>query len=184
MGLDIFYNVDNDDEIFTFEYITDDELKRHHELTRTFANLMSRKNVIPENEKTELDQISQITGIDLSSISHLDEIPDLGELEEILEYDPEYYEAQKVEYEIQRRKIENNLDEVSSKITELIEKLKEKEDLYRLLSFTSFDSLNSSVYFKKENNGGDNFYTDLNNFKNFVDYARSKGTKTIWFRYS
>ncbi|WP_153395246.1 hypothetical protein [Chryseobacterium vaccae] len=184
MGLDIFYNVDNDDEIFTFEYITDDELKRHHELTRTFANLMSRKNVIPENEKTELDQISQITGIDLSSISHLDEIPDLGELEEILEYDPEYYEEQKVEYEIQRSKIENNLDEVSSKITELVEKLKEKEDLYRLLSFTSFDSLNSSVYFKKENNGGDNFYTDLNNFKNFVDYARSKGTKTIWFRYS
>ena len=184
MGLDIFYNVDNNDEIFTFEYITDDELKKHHELSRTFANLMSRKNVISENEKTELDQISQITGIDLSSIINLDEIPDLDELEEILEYDPEYYEEQKAEYEIQRRKIENNLDEVSSKIIALIEKLKEKEDLYGLLSSTSFDSLNNSVYFKKENNGRDNFYTDLNNFKNFMDYAGSKGIKTIWFRYS
>lgn len=184
MGLDIFYNVDNDEDIFTFEYITDDELKKHHELSRTFANLMSRKNVISENEKTELDQISRITGIDLSSIIHLDEIPDPDEFQEILEYDPEYYEEQKAEYEIQRRKIENNLDEVSSKITGLIEKLKEKEDLYRLLAPASFDSLNNSVYFKKENNRGDNFHADLNNFKNFMDYARAKGTKTIWFRYS
>lgn len=183
MGLDISYNTDNNDDIFTFEYITEDRWTKLHGLSRSFANFMNRKNVIPDTEKTELEQISEITGIDLSVIRHLDEIPDGEEMEEIREYDPEFYEEQKKEYEIQMKKISSNLDEVSAKIAELIVALNEKEDLSFLLQPTSFDSLNNSVYFKKENQGKDNFYADLNNFKNFLDYAGSRGTKTVWFRY-
>ncbi|MCT3897586.1 hypothetical protein HZQ13_05690 [Elizabethkingia anophelis] len=184
MGLDISYTVDNDEKLFDSDYITNEELHKKHDLSRTFASFMNRKNVINENEETELTQISKLINIDLSKINILDEIPSLDELEEIMEFDTEYAESQKEEYEIQIKKIENNIDDISIILSELISKLNDKEDLSKLLKPTSFDSLNNSSYFKKNNLDRDNFYKDLNNFNNFVDYAKSKGTRTIWFKYS
>lgn len=183
MGLDIFYNVNNNEQVFDFDYLTNDELQEKHSLSRTFASFMSRKHVVTENEKPEIDQISEFTNIDLSSIGILDEIPNLDDLAEIMEFDPEYAETQKQEYEIQFRKIENNIDKLSSLLSELIACLNEKEDIYKLLQSTSFDSLHNASYFKKETKGSDNFYKDLNNFQEFVHYAQSKGTQTIWLKY-
>lgn len=183
MGLDIFYSVNNDEQIFDFDYLTNDQLQEKHRLSRTFASFMSRKHVVTNNEKPEIDQISEFTNIDLSLIGILDEIPNLDELEEIMEFDPEYAEKQKQEYKIQLRKIENNIDKIASLLSELISRLNEKEDVYQLLQPTSFDSLFNSSYFKKSTEGNDNFYKDLNNFQNFVQYAQSKGTQTIWLKY-
>lgn len=145
---------------------------------------MSRKNVLTENEETELIQISKLTDIDLSKIDILDEIPTLDELEEMMEFDAEYAETQKEEYEIQIKKIENNINDISIILSELISKLNDQEDLSKLLQPTSFDSLNNMSYFTKNKIDRDNFYEDLNNFQRFVDYAKSKETKTIWFKYS
>lgn len=184
MGLDISYKVDNDEKLFDFDYLTNEELQKKHNLSRTFAYFMSRKNVLTANEETELSQISKLINIDLSKINILDEIPGLDELEEIMEFDAEYAETQKEEYELQIKKIENNIDDISIILSELISKLNDNEDLSKLLQPTSFDSLNNLSYFKKNKVDRDNFYEDLNNFRHFLDYAKSNGTKTIWFQYS
>ncbi|MEJ5105062.1 hypothetical protein [Chryseobacterium sp. MYb328] len=53
MGLDIFYNVNNNEQVFDFDYLTNDEFREKHSLSRTFASFMNRKHVVTENEKTE-----------------------------------------------------------------------------------------------------------------------------------
>lgn len=43
MGLDISYSVDNDEKIFDFDYITDEDLQKNHSLSRTFCKFYEQK---------------------------------------------------------------------------------------------------------------------------------------------
>ena len=71
----------------------------------------------------------------------------------------------------------------------MIEKLSTVNNLPSLLLPTDFDSLGSEEYFssfnidKGEGYIGNNFGQDLRNFKRFLEFAKERGTTTVWFNY-
>ena len=72
MGLDIHLITDNSEEISRLKN-TDNHVDffNQHSLSRTFCNLMSRKDVI--EEETELDQISRLTETDISVLYEMEQ---------------------------------------------------------------------------------------------------------------
>jgi len=190
MGLDITIGIDNDDEVFTFEYITgENSISDDHHLSRTFCNLICRDAVI--DHETELNQISRITGVDIEPLYLMLEYPNSDELEFMLENAETEEERQEIieESEHNKLKLTNNIDTIYQTITHLINKLNTIQNLSKLLIKTDFDSLNNDVYFsdfntdKDKENMRDIFENDLNNFKSLLEYCKARNTKTVFFNF-
>lgn len=190
MGLDITIGVNNDDDVFSEGY--HDEANGYfekHSLSREFCNLMCRKDVV--EHEPELNQIGKITGIDITPLYEMENYPD----EEEIHYTVEYAETEEEQQEIlakaerDREKLEGNINKVLSTVNNLIEKLNDIDNLPDLLIKTDFDTLKNAVYFAdfKTDKGkgyiGNNFGQDLRNFKRFLEFAKEKGTETVWFGY-
>jgi hypothetical protein len=192
MGLDISIQVDNPDDIYTNDYYNEEENNYFnlHSLSRTFCNFMCRRHVA--EHEAELDQISRITGIDVTPIYDLDNYPDDENLEyelEMAESETERNEILK-QAEIEKSKLTGNIDAVLKTVTTLIEKLNPVSNLPQLLLTTDLDTLNNTVYFSdftKDMGQGyidNNFGQDLRNFKRYLEFVKEKGTKTVWFSYN
>lgn len=183
MGLDINLFTDNYDELSELEQF--EELEDQFQLSREFCNLMCRKNVI-ENGVPELEQISKITGCDITFMYNMENYTPDWELEELAEFeDDETIE----DIKMSNSKIENNINEVHSKLKMLIEKLNDIDNLPSLLDKTDNDTIGIKQYFSdfnKDNGDGyidNNFGQDLRNFLKFVEYSKSHSAKTIFFEY-
>lgn len=183
MGLDINLFTDNYDELSESEQF--EELEDQFQLSREFCNLMCRKNVI-ENGVPELEQISKITDCDITFLYDMENYTPDWELEELEEFeDDETIEDMK----ISNSKIDNNINEVHTKLKILIEKLNDINDLSSRIDQTDYDTIGIVEYFSdfKEDKGdgylGNNFGQDLRNFLKFVEYTKSHSSKTIFFQY-
>lgn len=183
MGLDINLYTDNFDELSELEQF--EEIEDKFQLSREFCNLLCRRNVI-ENGEPELDQIAKITGLDLSFLYSMENYTPDWELEELEEYeDEETIESMKSS----NSEVENNIEEVHSKLSLLIEKLNEINDLELRLNPTDYDTIGIKEYFsdfKKDKGDGyinNNFGQDLRNFLNFVVFTKSNSAKTVFFNY-
>ena len=190
MGLDIYIGVDNEEIVFTDEYLDDKNgYFEKHSLSREFCNFMSRQHVV--EHEPELDQIGKIANVDISPLYELEYYPDEEELEFSLEYAETEEERQRIleKAEMDKKKLNGNIDKVLSTINNLIEKLNDIDNLQKFLIKTDFDSLNNDVYFSdfKIDKGkgyiGNNFGQDLRNFKRFLEYGKERGTKSVWFGY-
>lgn len=190
MGLDIYIEADNDEVFQSDEYLDEkNDYFNKHSLSRTFCNFMCRKNVI--SHEPELDQIGRITGVDISPIYEMESYPEEMGLAFFLERAESEEEKQKIlkNAEDDKTKLQGNITRVLKTVTELIEKLNSIDNLPSLLLQTNFDSLGNEEYFSafKEDNGEgyifNNFGQDLRNFKRFLEFAKSKGTTTVWFNY-
>ncbi|HET9505324.1 MAG TPA: hypothetical protein VFO93_17405 [Hymenobacter sp.] len=86
-------------------------------------------------------------------------------------------------------RLDGNLAIVYEAITQLLVQLTSLTELAARLQPTSYDTLGRDIYFADfilEIGGGythDNFRQDLRNFKSFLEYAKSKGSRTVFFRY-
>ena len=188
MGLDIFIEADNHEDIFTDQYEEEDDA---FSLSREFCNLISRRNVT--EHEAELDQIGKITGTDVSPIYEMEENPDdEGELYYYLDQAETEEERQKILAKAEEdsvEKLSGNIDKVLFTIDKLIGKLSTIENLPDRLIQTDFDTLNNAVYFSDFNIDkgkgyiDNNFGQDLRNFKRFLEFAKAQGTKTVWFVY-
>lgn len=183
MGLDINLCTDNYDELFELEQF--EELEDQFQLSREFCNLMCRKNII-ENGESELEQISKITGCDTIFLYSMESYTPEWELEELEEYeDEETIESMKNA----NSKIENNIQDVHSKLSVLIAKLNDIDDLELRLNQTDDDTIGIKDYFSdfKMDKGdgyiGNNFGQDLRNFLKFVEFTKSNSANTIFFQY-
>ena len=184
MGLDIHIGTNN--KVYSAEYY-DEEHKyfNKHSLSRTFCKFMGRQHMV--SHEPELDQIGRITGVDISPIYEMESYPE----EEGLETADSEEEKLKIlkKAEEDKAKSQGNLDQVLRTVTELIEKLNYIDNLPSLLLPTDFDSLGNEKYFsafqvdKGEGYIGNNFGQDLRNFKRFLEFAKTKGTTTVWFNY-
>ena len=190
MGLDINIGVNNYEELHSADYY--DEKNNYfnkHSLSRTFCNLMCRQNVV--SHQPELDQIGKITGVDISPIYAMESYPDEEGLDSFIETADSEEEKQKIlkKAEEDQANLQGNINKVLRTITELIEKLNAIDNLPALLLPTDFDSLGNEEYFsafqvdKGEGYIGNNFGQDLRNFKRFLEFAKTKGTTTVWFNY-
>ena len=190
MGLDINIGVNNDDIVFSEDYYNEENGNyEKHSLSREFCNFMNRQHVV--EHEAELDQIGKIIGIDISSLYEMESYPEEEGIEFFLETAESEEERQRIiaEAEKDKEKLNGNIDKVLFTINSIIEKLNHIENLPKLLIETDFDTLNNAVYFsdfkidKGQGYIDNNFGQDLRNFKRFLEYAKEKGTETVWFNY-
>ena len=180
MGLDIDIATNNDDELIISGYF-DEENGYHnkHSLSRTFCNLMCQRNA--SSYEPELDQIGKITGVDISPLYEMENHPE----EECSEFFPENTGSGA---EKDRAKLNGNIDTVLKTINDLIDKFGSIANLPALLQPTDF-TMRNTEYFAEFNLDkgtgyiGNNFGQDLRNFKRFLEFAKERGTTTVWFRY-
>ena len=185
MGLDIFLQVNNHEEVFHKSYYKENH---KHSLSREFCNFICRPGVI--SHKPELDQIGEITGLDISPLYAMEEYPD-DEAFEDLKFitNIEDRTRRREQLQLKRVEIQNNLPKVYQLVSRLIERLSVVKSLNEKLIKTDFETLNSEYYFSDFNRDkGDgylrnNFGQDLRNFKNYLDYVKDRGAKTVWFIY-
>ena len=183
MGLDINIRVNNPNKLSENDDDFDFSCKPH--LSRIFCSFMCRKYLDIDHE-TEFEQISAITGVDISAIYEMefavsDEDDDDMDFLEDLDEDEikDYLEG----VEKQKEKLNGNIDKVLLTVNHLIEKLSVIQNLPDLLVPTQNDTLDNKVYFANFNSDdeGYNFGKDLRNFKQFLVFAKSKATTTVWF---
>ncbi len=190
MGLDIHILTNNYEELHSDDYYDEkNDYFNKHSLSRTFCNFMCRQGVV--SHEPELDQIGKITGVDISPIYEMENYLDEEGLEIFLESANSEEEKQKIlkQAKVDNAKLQGNIDIVLNTITQLIEKLNFVDNLPSLLHPTDFDSLRNEDYFsafksdKGEGYIDNNFGQDLRNFERFLEFAKSKGTTTVWFSY-
>ncbi|WP_345951490.1 hypothetical protein ABDD95_08650 [Mucilaginibacter sp. PAMB04274] len=192
MGLDIHIHVDNPVDVFDATYYDhDDNNFKRHSLSRTFCDLMSRRDLI-EGEP-ELDQIARMAGTDISPLYDMNNYGDESEIQFRLEYAKSDIEREEILQKVEARRsaLRGNIDKVSVLITQLIEKLSTVADIPALLlpDENEEDILNRNFYFSDFNTDlGDGYIDnnlghDLRNFKRFLEYAKERGTKTVYFVY-
>ena len=188
MGLDITANFDNQEELYL-----NNEFRKINEkvnLSRTFCNFMCRKDVV-EDCRPELDQIGEITGVDITFLYKMQEYTEEWEIDEMLEFEDDDDEKERIKQSILKNNTEvvNNITEVKNKITILIEKLGQIEDLEQKFDETSFDTIGIKKYFSNfHSNPGDgyidnNFGQDLRNLLILINIGIKNGSKTIYFNY-
>jgi dynactin complex subunit len=183
MGLDILLGANNQAALDAGNYDPDDQ-----RLSRNFCNFMCRRSAIAE--EPELDQIGRLTGVDISPLYEMENHTLPEELDSMLEYADDEAERQEI---LARTQADNaalagNIDRVTATVEGLLTQLTTMEDLRSRLRTDEEDTLYSTAYFANFSasrmNAYDNtFGQDLRNFKNFLDYAKGKGSETVFFVY-
>lgn len=192
MGLDISFGTDVNTEVFNADYHNPAfDYRNKHSLSRTFCNFMCRENVI--GSEPELNQIGRITAIDIRPVYEMNEPGNEydEELEFLLEVADSEEEKQEILEQSRKRKerAQGNINRVEETINSLIDKLSAIDNLPALLNNHGHDTLDYNYYFtdfnidKGDGYLGNNFGQDLRNFKRFLEYAKGKKAKTVYFQY-
>ena len=190
MGLDIRVVTDNYEDVVSGDYYDEskDYFHKHH-LSRTFCNLMCRKDII--NGESELNQIGRLVDVDISCFYKMEKHWDDWYVQEHLSH--EKSESAKAEF-LKRVKEDNeslqgNIAIVKLTVDKLIEKLSLFQNLQNELDDSGDDTLGNQEYFsdfstdKGDGYIGNNFGQDLRNFQRFLEFAKKKGATTVWFDY-
>jgi hypothetical protein len=183
MGLDIYLCTSAQDN---FEFEGSSFSPR---LSRTFCFLMGRSGVV--DDEPELDQIGRLTGVNVSPIYDMENYREEVDLAEELEFAENEEERQHMQARAAaaNARLEGNLDIVYETVTQLLIQLALLTDLPDRLQPTARDTLGRESYFAYFNGDTgegyirDNFGQDLRKFKSFLEYAKSKGSRTVFFRY-
>jgi hypothetical protein len=190
VGLDILIATNNPEAIHTADYF--DEKNGYfsqHSLSRAFCNLISRKHVT--GGEPELDQIGRITNTDISPIYDMEKYWDDANAEEQLSFAETDEERAAMRRHIKKcnDSLAGNIAKVLTVVSLLTERLSHIEDLDKQLDDSGESALNYTHYFtgfnidKGDGYIGNNFGQDMRNFKRFLEYAKSKGTETVYFSY-
>jgi hypothetical protein len=190
MGLDIHLITDNSEEIFRLNNANNHlDYFNQHSLSRTFCNLMSRRDVI--EEETELDQISRLTNTDITILYDMEQYWGEDEVDFHLSFAETENDKKNVLEQIasNRKKIDGNINKVLETIETLIQKLSKLDNLNNKLDSHEIDTLDNDYYFtdfnldKGEGYIGNNFGQDLRNFRKFLEFAKANGANAVWFNY-
>jgi hypothetical protein len=183
MGLDILLGANNQAALDAGNYDPDDQ-----RLSRNFCNFMTRRGAI--EEEPELDQIGQLTGVDISPLYEMENYTLPEELSSMLEYADDEAERQEILARTQAANaaLAGNIDRVTATVKGLLMQLATVEDLPSRLRPDKENTLDSTAYFANFSasrmSAYDNtFGQDLRNFKNFLDYAKGLRSETVFFVY-
>ena len=188
MGLDIHIQTDNEDEIYSSDYLNSDYFYKHS-LSRIFCNFISgRYETIG---KAKLEQIGKLADIDITLFYDMEKYWDDETIEYHLSQTHSDQEKEEVSNQVSndKNKLKNNIDKVLETVNRLIDKLSGIDDLNFKINNDKADSAGHDYYFsdfnidKGDGYIGNNLGHDLRNFKRFLEYAKSKNVTTVWFRY-
>lgn len=191
MGLDVILCSNLPDKVLCHFDKELDSKENSHDLSRTFCNLMNRKELVV-GEISELDQLGALTYLEVEKLYEM-ELFAKEQLEGMLSY-PEYHSLEEIEQTKlkaaqEQEQIANNLPVILELITDLLHVLPTMEPLEAQLTPTTWDTLNRSTYFadftKDVGKGyiGNNFGQDLRNFQRYLLYAQKHGATKVWFSY-
>ncbi|GGF16592.1 hypothetical protein [Flavobacterium limi] len=188
MGLDISINFDNQENLYLLDEF--EKIQEEVNLSRTFCNFMCRREVV-EDCRPELDQIGELTGADITFLYNMQEYTEEWEIDEMLEFEDDEDEKKRLKQSMLKKntEVENNIEEVKLKLSLLIEKLGQIENLEQKLDKTNYDTLGIKKYFSNfNNNPGDgyidnNLGQDLRNLYSLLNFGLKNGSKTIFFNY-
>ena len=173
--------------------VMDKEPRQRFNLSRTFYYFMCRQHV---SEGTpELDQLGELTGVDIQPLYRMETYPDEMSLEWALEQAESEEKRQQdlQEAEAAKAVLTSNADRVLAMLEALMTKLATIDNLPSLLDHGWRDTLNSSRYFadflREAGEGeidylGNNFGQDLRVIKRFLEFAKSHGSTTVYFEYA
>lgn len=188
MGLDISLVTDNEDELYT-ERQSIFELDYSHTLSRAFCNLMLRKDMI-EGE-CEFDQLGRIAGVDVEPLYEMETYPQELNLQYALDRAESDEEKRVVlqDAEEAKGKLVGNLDRTLVMVETLLDKLAKVPNLPDIIDSKQYNDPSTTKYFSNftldtgDGYIGNNLGQDLRNFRNFLLYAKSKGSQTVWVEY-
>lgn len=189
MGLDVYLRISNEEEFYA---ATDDAQHHRFNLSRRFCNFMCRQHVTPV--EPELNQLGKITGIDIQPLYEMESYLDPLGLEWQLETAKTPQEREEIirDAEETNAKLTGNIDSVLATVEGLLNKLAPITNLASLLDDGGDDTLNSIVYFadfQREAGSGEtdyidnNFGQDLRVIREFLLFAKSIGSSTVYFEY-
>jgi len=190
MGLDIHISTDNDKNIYTADFFTNDEGHRNKmSLSRQFCNLMRRQHI--STGTPEFNQIAALTDTDIAPIFDMEKYWDEESAEHQLSFGETEEDKKRIADKIQadRNSLKGNIDKVQHTITTLISQLSSFENLHKKIKVYGDDTIGIEYYFSDFNaDKGDgyirnNFGQDLRNFSRFLAYAKYKGATTVYFNY-
>jgi hypothetical protein len=189
MGLDIHLAVNNGDDVYPALFTAGTDESHKYSLSRSFCNIMCRKNVT--HEEPEIEQIGRITDVDISPLYEMENFVDAEafHMEMMICKTDAEREQKKAEIDNYNSKLNGNFDRVLFTVQQLIKKLSAMPHLEKQLMHHDFNSGSGSEYFSDFNTDkgsgyiGNNFGHDLRNFERFLLLAQSKGTRTVWFTY-
>ena len=194
MGLDIRFSCKNEDSYFDEAKSQNIDLSEYG-LSRAFCHLLLQDNI--ENQKSDLSIIGKVVNIDIFPLIKMTWYCDELDMEgQFILYDNE---EEKQQFIARVKKINSevlgNIGIVSKTIDSLILSLSKKENL--LQELRAVDAKKDSIinskygqYYFSDFNKNDiesftynNLGQDLRNVKWKVDFAKSIGEKTIFFRF-
>jgi len=183
MGLDIVLGANNYAALQQGNYDANSQ-----DLSRTFCYLMGRRH--EWEGAAELDQIGRLTGVDITPLYEMDNYLPPEDLASMLAHADSEEEKQAIQQRANDNEaaIANNIERVAATVDALLAQLAQLDDLPSKLIPTIDDALGNAYYFANFAQAGGNwmnntFGQDLRNFKNFLDYAMSQGTTTVFFVY-
>lgn len=191
MGMDAYLMANNQEELYT---IMEETGSRHlYQLSRTFYHFMCRQHVAAG--EPELDQLGELTGVDIQPLYEMETYPEEMGLEWSLEQARSKKERQRIlqEAEAAKAKLVGNVDRVLTTVEALLSKLATIDNLPGQLDASRHDTLHSPTYFAnllREAGEGEidyldnNFGQDLRVVKRFVELAKSHGGTTVYFEYA
>jgi len=157
MGLDIRVGVDNEEQVFTGEYVNS-ELSSEHALSRSFCYLICEADAVGDDEDLLLEQLEKVSGVDLGIFAAMEVSP--TPIHEVLT-------------------TLGSLIESLTKVGDLPATFAERDESpIDIASYFGDFSIN-----KGDGYIGNNFGHDLRNLKRFLEYARSRGSQMVEFQY-
>jgi hypothetical protein len=186
MGLDIFVTFDNaEDFLYDHEFEDDDAWKNKHEVSRTFCNLLFRKDVVEGTP--ELDQIADKLDLDVSILYLMMNYWTEDRIDEALEFDEELEEDEfRESCRKENEKIESNIDSLIVLLQQISDYLVMKKNISDEMNDHGFNTLGSAYFTNLDklepvNYIKNNLNQDLTNLIRMAQFGKSNGAKTIYF---
>lgn len=187
MGLDIIQGFDIEEIDEDLALYGGSEDRNQYELSRTFCNLMCRKNVV--GGESELDQIGRICGVDMSPFYAMEDYMPSWLMDEFIEVEEkENPEEFRRSMQIANRKILDNIDVIIDCLNQVIPKLAQMKDLTNKLNDHGFPTIHITYYKNLDtteigNYIDNNLTQDLRNLLRYTLLAKSRGARTTFFTY-
>ena len=150
-----------------------------------FGDLILRRELVG-NQLAELDQIGRITGIDVEPLYAMSFYWDkAAETERLAVLQDEAAKAKQLAIiETTNKSLLNNMELVYQTVLLLERKLAEIDYPETLITYSNDGFFNDQKYFTKDGKETENnFFSDLQKMKDFLEFAQSLDGDTVYFKF-
>lgn len=170
--------------------LDDEELMRDElnlfvkwELSDLFNDLILRRELV--GDFAELDQIGKITGIDVEPLYAMSFYWDkTAEEEHLAIFREEADKAKQLEIiQTTNKSLLNNIEIVYQTVLLLEGKLAEINHLETLIAYSNDGFFDQKYFTKSSKETPNNFFSDLQKMKEFLEFAQSLDGNTVYFKF-